>query len=126
VDESATGSANSWSEAGATVCRIVALASAAVQGEYLRRGTAEFIGAFALTFFGAGAIMVGSAGVLGVALAHGLAIALMVTAFGHISGGHFNPAITLGFLVTRRIEAGLAGLYWLMQLAGASVAALLL
>jgi MIP family channel proteins len=97
-----------------------------VQGDYLRRGTAEFIGAFALTFFGAGAIMVGSAGLLGVALAHGLAIALMVSAFGHISGGHFNPAITLGFLVTRRIEAGLAGLYWLMQLAGASVAALLL
>jgi aquaporin TIP len=61
-----------------------------------------------------------------IALAHGLAIALMVTAFGHISGGHFNPAITLGFLVTRRIEAGLAGVYWLMQFAGATVAALLL
>jgi MIP family channel proteins len=97
-----------------------------VQGDYLRRGTAEFIGAFALTFFGAGSILVGSAGLLGVALAHGLAIALMVTAFAHISGGHFNPAITLGFLVTRRIEASLAGVYWLMQLAGASVAALLL
>jgi aquaporin TIP len=97
-----------------------------VQGDYLRRGTAEFIGAFALTFFGAGAIMVGSAGLLGVALAHGLAIALMVTAFGHISGGHFNPAITFGFLVTRRIEAALAGVYWVMQFAGASVAALLL
>jgi MIP family channel proteins len=97
-----------------------------VQGDYLRRGTAEFIGAFALTFFGAGAIMVGSAGLLGVALAHGLAIGLMVTALGHISGGHFNPAITLGFLVTRRIDAALAGVYWLMQLAGASVAALIL
>ncbi len=92
----------------------------------MRRGAAEFIGAFALTFFGAGAIMVGSAGLLGVALAHGLAIGLMVTAFGHISGGHFNPAITLGFLVTRRIEAGLAGVYWVMQFAGAASAALLL
>ena len=50
----------------------------------------------------------------------------MVTAFGHISGGHFNPAITLGFLVTRRIEAALAGVYWLMQFAGAAAAALLL
>jgi len=79
-----------------------------VQGDYLRRGTAELIGAFALTFFGAGAILVGSAGLLGVALAHGLAIALMVTAFAHISGGHFNPAITLGFVVTRRIELKLA------------------
>jgi MIP family channel proteins len=97
-----------------------------VQGDYLRRGTAEFIGAFALTFFGAGSILVGSAGLLGVALAHGLAIALMMTAFAHISGGHFNPAITLGFLVTRRIAARLAGVYWLMQFAGASVAALLL
>jgi MIP family channel proteins len=97
-----------------------------VQGDYLRRGTPEFIAAFARTFIGAGSILVGSAGLLGVALAHGLAIALMVTAFAHISGGHFNPAITLGFLVTRRIEASLAGVYWLMQLAGASVAALLL
>ena len=97
-----------------------------MQGDYLRRGTAEFIGAFALTFFGAGAIMVGSAGLLGVALAHGLAIALMVTAFAHISGGHFNPAITLGFLVTRRIDPRLAVVYWFNQFAGACIAALLL
>jgi aquaporin TIP len=97
-----------------------------VQGDYVRRGTAEFIGTFALTFFGAGAIMVVSAGLLGVALAYGLVFALMVTAFGHISSGYFNPAITLALLVTRRIEAGLAGVYWLMQLAGASIAALLL
>jgi aquaporin Z len=97
-----------------------------VQGDYLSRGTAEFIGAFALTFFSAGAVMVGSAGLIGVAFAYGLAFALMFIAFGHISGGHFNPAITLGYLVRRRIDAGLAGLYWLMQLGGASVAALLL
>jgi MIP family channel proteins len=97
-----------------------------MQGDYLRRGTAEFIGAFALTFFGAGAIMVGSAGLLGVALAHGLAIGLMVTAFGHISGGHFNPAITLGFVVARRINIKLAVVYWLEQFAGACAAALLL
>jgi len=97
-----------------------------VQGDYLRRGTAEFIGAFALTFFGAGAIMVGSAGLLGVALAHGLAIGLMVTALGHISGGHFNPAITLGFVATRRIDIRLAFVYWFNQFAGACVAALLL
>jgi MIP family channel proteins len=99
---------------------------AVVEGDYLRRGVAEFLGAFALTFFGAGAIMVGSGGLVGVALAHGLAIALMVTAFGHISGGHFNPAITLGFLVTRRIATALAAVYWFMQFAGACVAALLL
>ena len=97
-----------------------------MRGDYLRRGVAEFLGAFALTFFGAGAIMVGSGGLVGVALAHGLALALMVTAFAHISGGHFNPAITLGFLVTRRIAPGLAGVYWLMQFAGACAAALML
>ena len=97
-----------------------------MQGDYLRRGVAEFLGTFAFVFFGAGAIMVGSGGLVGVALAHGLAIALMVTAFAHISGGHFNPAITLGFLVVRRIEATLAAVYWFMQFAGAVVASLLL
>jgi aquaporin Z len=97
-----------------------------VEGDYVRRGVAEFLGAFALTFFGAGAVMVGSGGLVGVALASGLVFALMVTAFGHISGGHFNPAITLGFLVTRRIATGLAAVYWFMQFAGACVAALLL
>src|SRR3954462_6885339 len=97
-----------------------------MQGDFIRRGVAEFLGAFALTFFGAGAVMVGSGGLVGVALAYGLAMALMVTAFGHISGGHFNPAITLGFLVVRRITAGLAAVYWLMQFAGGCFAALLL
>jgi len=60
---------------------------------------AEFIGTFALIFFGAGAICAdqylhstGGVGLLGIALAHGLAIAIMVSAMGHISGGHFNPA----------------------------------
>src|SRR5437763_247429 len=61
----------------------------------------------------------------GVALAHGLAIAVMVSAVGHISGGHFNPAITFGFWVTRRIEAKGAAVYWLAQFAGATAAALL-
>src|SRR5258708_16114005 len=62
--------------------------------------TAEFLGTFALVFFGAGAICAdrylqssGGIGLLGIALAHGLAMAIMVSALGHISGGHFNPAI---------------------------------
>ena len=98
-----------------------------VYGDYLRRGTAEFIGAFTLIFIGAAAVMLsGTNGTVGIAIAHGLAIALMVTALGHISGGHFNPAVTLGFLITRRIEPKLAGLYWLEQFAGATCAALLL
>ena len=45
----------------------------------------------------------------------------MVTALGHISGGHFNPAVTLGFLITRRIEPKLAVVYWLEQFAGATL-----
>jgi aquaporin TIP len=50
----------------------------------------------------------------------------MVSAVGHISGGHFNPAITLGFLVTRRIAPVLAVVYWIAQFLGAVVAAALL
>jgi aquaporin TIP len=97
----------------------------AVEGEHLRRSVAEFVGAFALVFVGAGSIMSG-AGLLGVAIAHGLILAIMVTALGHISGGHFNPAVTFGFLVTRRIAPVLAGAYWVAQFAGAVAAALLL
>jgi MIP family channel proteins len=95
--------------------------------------TAEFLGTFALIFFGAGAVCVdqflhgsGGLGLLGVALAHGLAIAIMVSALGHISGGHFNPAVTIGFWVTKRVNTLDAVLYWAAQLAGAIAAAFLL
>jgi aquaporin TIP len=96
-----------------------------VQGDAARRGLAELVGAFALTFVGAGAIMNG-VDLVGVALAHGLVIAVMVSAVGHISGGHFNPAVTFGFLVARRIDARLAVVYWVSQMLGGVVAALLL
>jgi aquaporin Z len=90
---------------------------------------AEFIGAFALTFIGAGAIVTANGihdpSLIGIAIAHGVTIAVMVSAVGHISGGHFNPAITFGFLITRRIKAGKALLYWLSQFGGAALAALL-
>jgi aquaporin Z len=87
---------------------------------------AELVGAFALTFVGAGSIMATGGSLLGIAAAHGLILAIMVTALGHISGGHFNPAVTFGFLITGRIVAGLAAMYWAAQLAGATLAALLL
>src|SRR5260221_6367133 len=90
-----------------------------VSEDWLRRGVAEFVGTFTLIFAGVGAIALG-ADLTGVALAHGLAIAVMVSAVGHISGGHFNPAITFGFWVTRRIEAKSAAAYWLEQFAGAT------
>jgi aquaporin TIP len=93
----------------------------------LRRAVAEFVGTFALIFVGMGAIVfAGSSGLVGVALAHGLVIAVMASAVGHISGGHFNPAVTLGFLVTGRIAPSLAAVYWGAQLAGATVGALAL
>ena len=92
----------------------------------LRRGVAELIGTFTLIFVGMGSIVFASSGILGVALAHGLAIAIMASAVGHISGGHFNPAVTLGFLVTRRIAPVLALVYWFSQLAGAVLGALAL
>lgn len=97
-----------------------------MKGDYLRRGTAEFIGTFAVVFFTAGSIMVGSAGLIGFAIAYGITYALMWTAFSHISGGNFNPAVTLGFVATRRISIKLGGVYWLSQFAGGCVAALLL
>jgi aquaporin TIP len=89
-----------------------------------RRAAAEFVGAFALLFIGMGAIAI-NADLTGVAFAHGLAIAIMASAVGHISGGHFNPAVTFGFLVTRRIAPRLAVVYWLAQLTGAVAASLL-
>jgi aquaporin Z len=95
-----------------------------VTADWGRRAVAEFIGAFTLIFIGVGTIAVGG-NLTDIALAHGLAIAVMVSAVGHISGGHFNPAVTLGFLVTRRIVPALAAVYWFMQLSGAVAASLL-
>lgn len=91
---------------------------------------AEFLGTFYLCFAGIAAILcstpaIGSgAGIVGIALAHGLALSIAVNAFGGISGAHFNPAVTLGFLVTKRLPAMSVGPYIAAQLLGATVAAL--
>jgi aquaporin TIP len=93
----------------------------------LQRGFAEFVGTFTLVFVGAGSIIAtGGHDLVAIALAHGLAIGVMASAVGHISGGHFNPAVTLGFLVTKRIEPMLAATYWFAQFIAAILAALLL
>ncbi len=97
----------------------------------IKSAVAEAIGALALIFLGAGSIIAdqltgGKVGITGVAFAHGLAIATMVAAAGHISGGHFNPAVTVGFVVTRRLAIGAGVVYIIAQLIGASVGALLL
>jgi aquaporin TIP len=91
-----------------------------------RRAVAEFVGAFTLIFIGGGAGIASGHDIVAVALANGLAIGIMVSNLGHISGGHFNPAITLAFLATRRIVLSLAALYWAAQLLGAIAAAALL
>lgn len=85
---------------------------------------AEFLGTFTLVFIGAGAMAAdastgGKLGLLGVALAFGLAIAVMASTLGATSGGHFNPAVTLGLLIGRQIEAGKAVGYWIAQMIGA-------
>jgi glycerol uptake facilitator-like aquaporin len=64
-------------------------------------------------------------GLLGIALAHGLTIAVMVSATGGISGGHLNPAVTFGVLVGGKISAKDSAAYWVSQLAGGAIAALL-
>jgi MIP family channel proteins len=96
----------------------------------MRSFLAETIGTFALIFFGAGAILqqqaTQSVGTTGIAVAHGLAILISIYAFGHISGGHFNPAVSFGFLVTRRISIVKMLSYWVAQLLGASLAAAIL
>lgn len=95
-----------------------------------RKLVAEAIGPFALVFAGAGSIVLAAGnvniGLLEIALAHGLAIALLISALGHISGGHFNPAVTAGFWVTRRISTPLAIGYVLAQLIGGILGAVAL
>jgi len=86
---------------------------------------AEFIGAFALIFIGAGAGIAG-AGLIGVALAYGLVLAVFWVAYGHISGAHFNPAVTFGFALKGTIKWEQAISYWIAQFLGAFCAAFLL
>src|SRR6266404_6217482 len=86
---------------------------------------AEFIGTFALIFVGVGAIYQ-NAGLLAVAFAHGLAIAVMVSATGGISGGHLNPAVTFGLLIGGKMDLKKSIAYWIAQLAGAVVAGFVL
>src|SRR5438034_5851296 len=85
-----------------------------------RRAFVELVGAFALVFVGAGTIMSlgpqADAGTLEVALATGLTMGAMVCAVGHISGGHFNTAITFGFMLPRRRRSLLAGAVWVRWL----------
>jgi MIP family channel proteins len=105
-----------------------------MQRNLLKAAVAEGIGTFALIFIGVLSIVAvarvlappGLANLVSIGLAHGLTIMVMVAALGAVSGGHFNPAITLGFVVTGRMSVVTGLVYWIAQLIGASLAALLL
>ena len=87
---------------------------------------AEFIGTFALIFIGAGAGALGIGGLVGVAFAHGLVIVGFAYAYGHISGTHINPAVTIGLWVGGQIEAAHAAAYIVVQILGGIVGAMTL
>jgi aquaporin NIP len=96
----------------------------------VRALVAELIGTFALVFAGAGAIMVDdkthALGHVGVAITFGLVIMVMIYAVGHVSGAHFNPAVSFAFALTRHFSwTKLLG-YWVAQAAGALIAAAIL
>src|SRR5687767_14199583 len=94
--------------------------------DILRRCIAEFIGTFALVFVGVGAVTIApekGGGLLSIALAFGLTVAVMVSATGHISGGQFNPAVSLALLVTGKMSLHDTLFYVLSQLLGAVAAA---
>ena len=91
----------------------------------LKAHLAEFIGTFALVFFGCGAIANGLPPTA-VALAFGLVIAIMIYAFGHVSGAHFNPAVSVGFAIGGHLPWPRVASYAAVQITGAATGALLL
>ena len=100
-----------------------------MESSLIRPAAAELFGTFWLVFGGCGAAVLAAAfpalgiGFAGVALAFGLTVLTMVYAVGHISGGHFNPAVTLGLWAAGRCEGRQIIPYIIAQLAGAILAA---
>jgi len=101
-----------------------------MEASITRALVAELIGTFALVFAGAGAIMVDAKthalGHVGVAITFGLVIMVMIYALGHISGAHFNPAVSFAFALTRHFPWPRVAAYWVAQVTGALVAAAIL
>src|SRR6201990_2500860 len=100
-----------------------------MRDDMARRVTAEFFGTFWLTFGGCGAAVLAAAfpalgiGIYGLALAFGLTVLTMAYAVGHISGGHFNPAVTVGLAMGRRFDWKDVPAYVVTQRVAAVVAA---
>ena len=92
-----------------------------------KRNLAEMIGTFALVFCGTGAIIInevsnGAVTHIGIAITFGLIILSMIYALGDISGAHFNPAVTIGFMIAKRINLSVVVPYLFSQLTGAILA----
>ncbi|KAL2610219.1 hypothetical protein R1flu_028792 [Riccia fluitans] len=109
--------------------------SDATSTEAWKAAFAEFIATFLFVFIGVGSCIANSrissgdltpAGLVAIALAHGLAIVITVAATANISGGHVNPAVTFGLAVGGHITIFRLAVYWIAQLAGATLASLLL
>lgn len=98
----------------------------------LSKFSAEFLGTLVLVFMGCGsAVIAGSngttgVGVLGISFAFGLSVIAMAYAFGHISGCHINPAISIGMVIAGRMKASEAAYYIIAQIFGAIIGASLL
>ncbi len=98
----------------------------------IRKLLAELVGTFWLVLGGCGSAVLAAGvadvgiGWLGVSLAFGLTVLTMAYAVGHISGGHFNPAVTLGLVMAGRHEAKDMVPYWVAQVVGAALGALVL
>ena len=86
----------------------------------------EFVGTFALIFIGAGAVAIDIGGLIGAAFAHGFVVVAFIYAYGHISGTHINPAVTLGLLIAGEIKFVAAIGYWIVQFLGGLLGAVLL
>ena len=102
-----------------------------IDGMLARRALAELVGAFGLVFAGTGAIVInaesgGAIGHVGIGLTFGLIIMVMIYATGHISGAHFNPAVTVAFAAARHFPLPHVPVYIAAQLIGAVLASLLL
>lgn len=102
-----------------------------IDGMLLRRALAELIGTFGLVFAGTGAIIInaetgGVIGHVGIGITFGLIIMVMIYAVGHISGAHFNPAVTIAFAAARHFPLSNVPAYIAAQLAGAILASALL
>jgi aquaporin Z len=91
----------------------------------IRTAYVEAVATFVFVFVGAAAVASGQ-GVVVAALAHGLILLSLIYVYGHLSGSHVNPAVTLGLLVAGKIDILKAVAYWVAQFLGAIVAAFLL